>query len=43
MGAGEKLSFLDKHLTAWIFVAMALGIALGAFAPSFAVLLSGMR
>jgi ACR3 family arsenite transporter len=29
----QKLSFLDRHLTIWIFAAMGLGIGLGYFVP----------
>lgn len=33
--ATKKLSFLDRNLTIWIFVAMGLGVGLGFYIPSF--------
>jgi ACR3 family arsenite transporter len=38
----RKLGFLDRYLTAWIFTAMAGGVALGYFAPAIVQSLDGM-
>jgi ACR3 family arsenite transporter len=36
MSNSKKLNFLDNYLTLWIFIAMAIGISIGYFIPSFA-------
>ena len=33
--ASKKLGFLDRNLTIWIFTAMAIGVAMGYFIPTF--------
>ncbi len=38
----KKLSFLDKNLTLWIFVAMGIGVSFGYFTPSISEVINGM-
>lgn len=39
----KSLGFLDRYLTLWIFLAMAIGITLGYFVPSIAESIGGYR
>ncbi len=38
--SNKKLSFLDRYLTLWIFIAMAFGVALSYFVPKFPELIN---
>lgn len=38
-----RLSFLDRYLTVWIFLAMAAGVGLGRFAPSVAAFIDSFK
>jgi ACR3 family arsenite transporter len=42
-GIAKRLSFLDRLLTLWIFLAMAFGVALGYFAPAFGNWIGSLR
>lgn len=39
----KRLSFLDRYLTVWIFVAMALGIGIGYVSPEFTGMLNSFQ
>ena len=38
----KKLSFLDKNLTLWIFIAMGIGVSLGCFVPNISEVINAM-
>ena len=43
VGTRGRLSFLDRYLTLWIFLAMAVGVGLGRFAPGVAALVDNFK
>ena len=42
-GITKRLSFLDRYLTLWIFVAMAVGVVMGRLAPGLATLINDFK
>ena len=38
-----RLSFLDRYLTVWIFLAMAVGVGLGHFVPGVAAFIDRFK
>jgi len=42
-GVIKKLSFLDRYLTLWIFLAIGFGIAIGYFLPGLTQFVVGLQ
>ena len=42
-GPAKRLTFLDRYLTLWIFLAMAAGVALGRFIPGIEAWINGFQ
>jgi ACR3 family arsenite transporter len=42
-GCTKRLSFLDRYLTLWIFLAMGVGVGMGKFVPSVVDVLTGWQ
>src|SRR3972149_589780 len=42
-GIAKRLSFLDRYLTLWIFLAMGIGVGLGKASPGLAALINSFK